>query len=320
MGIVHAPQYLPLRETLHRAVMGDELGASSQWLIQMPNQPDSSIIIAGMAVRTERSMLGNAILPLYSRPPVLMAQAAMTLDDLSGGRFALGLGLGHRGVGEWMVGAGKAPHPTEGMREYLQIAAGLIRNGAVDHDGTWFSGHAMHPPTASRRPGMPIYVGAFGPRMLELAAELADGVVLWMCTAEYVRDQVVPALRRGFARRADGRYPDGRGFDVAAVVSAAVTDDPEEDRESFTGYLSEYLRVPTYRRLFSASGFDAQVKMGRADDAMFQALSVRGTPERVRARFDEYVAAGATHLVISPLGSAYTSRDRWSATLRAGLD
>src|SRR5262249_27266876 len=150
-----------------------------------------------------RCVIGSAIMPVYTRPPVIAAYTALAIDELSSGWFILGLGLGHRGVGEWMVGAGAAAPALVGMREYLHIAGALIRDGEVDHDGTWFSGHSACAAKVQRRADLPVYLGGFGPKMIELAAELTDGVILWMCTPSYVSEHAKPALRAGWARRTD---------------------------------------------------------------------------------------------------------------------
>jgi alkanesulfonate monooxygenase SsuD/methylene tetrahydromethanopterin reductase-like flavin-dependent oxidoreductase (luciferase family) len=272
-----------------------------------------------MACMTSTCTIGSAILPLYSRPPVVMAHTALTLDELSGGRFILGLGLGHRGVGEWTVGAGAAPPAVQAMREYLHIVISLIRDGEVRHDGKWFSGHAVYTATAHRRSELPVYVGGFGPKMIELGAELADGVLLWMCTPEYVREHAMPALRRGWARRADGRFPGGAGFNLAAMINAAVTADPGPDREWFARFLTAHLRVPAYRQLFTASGFGAQMTTGRGDQVMTRALAAIGSLEELEDRKAAYMAAGTTHLAISPVGSAHADLALFLETVRGGL-
>ncbi|GAA0421711.1 LLM class F420-dependent oxidoreductase [Acrocarpospora corrugata] len=319
VGAALEPQGVTLQETLERVDITEEMGADSQWLIQMPGQWESGTVLAALAARTERITLGSAILPLYSRPPVAMASTALTLGELSGGRFVLGLGLGHRDVGEWMVGAGAAPPAVPGMREYLEIVLAAIQKGEADHDGKWFGGHVFYPPTQERHSDLPVYVGTFGPRMLELAGEVADGVILWMCTPSYVRDVVMPALRRGFARRTDGRYPGGAGFEVAALICAAVTPEVEADQTRFGEYLSAYVRVPTYRRLFEASGFGAQIRAGRPDEEMIRGLSAIGGPAESHARMAAYAAEGVTQMLICPAGSAFLDRGRYLDTVRAAL-
>ncbi|GAA4727247.1 LLM class flavin-dependent oxidoreductase [Phytohabitans rumicis] len=319
IGVVLEPQGLSVPETLERADLVENQGVSSLWLVQMPGRWDVGTVLAALAARTKRMTLGSAILPLYSRPPVVMASTALTLDELSGGRFALGLGLGLRGVGEWMVGAGAAPPAVAAMREYLRIVLDAVRDGEADHDGTWFSGHVFYPPAQSRRPDVPVYLGTFGPRMLELAGELADGVVLTMCTPEYLRDTAMPALRRGLERRTDGRWAGGAGFDVAVLLPAAVTADAVVERARFGDYLANYLRVPTYKRLFAASGFGAQLAAGRPDETMIRALSAIGDDTEVSARAEALAAAGATQLLVSSTAGAFGDRNQFLETVRAAM-
>ncbi|MFG1780496.1 LLM class flavin-dependent oxidoreductase [Micromonospora sp. NPDC049048] len=287
----------------------EQLGMDSVWLPQMPNQLEVGTLLAGLAVRTERLRLGTAILPMYSRPPVVMAQTAATIDEMSGGRVNLGLGLGHRGIGDWMVGGRSVP-ALAGTREYLGVVTQLCHEGEVNVDGEWYGGHASLPP--GRRDDLPVLLGAFGPRMLELAAEVADGVILWMCTPQYVTDVVLPALRRGWAKR--GGRPDG--FRVVAMMHAAVSDEPDRDRELFGRLLASYLRVATYRALFRNSGFADCVETGRADAGMVSALAAIG-PEEAARGLAAFRRAGVDEVVIAPAGTAQRGYETCLQTLRA---
>ncbi len=319
IGVAFDHQGLSLAEVFDRAAAAEELGAAAVWLVQLPNQRDSGTLLAALACRTSRCAIGSAILPLYTRPPVVAAYTALTIDELSGGRFTLGLGLGHRGVGEWMVGAGVSPPAVAGMREYLHIVGTLIRDGEVNHDGKWFSGHSACPAGLPRRADLPLYLGGFGRKMIELAGELADGVILWMCTPGYVSQDAMPALRAGWARRTDGRHPAGAGFGVAVMVNAAVTSRQDDNSERYGQFLTAHLRVPTYRRLFAASGFTEQVRTGRSDQAMVRALVATGPPDQVRARLAEYASAGATHIAVVPAADGRDDSPCFAGTLRAAL-
>jgi alkanesulfonate monooxygenase SsuD/methylene tetrahydromethanopterin reductase-like flavin-dependent oxidoreductase (luciferase family) len=313
VGAVIEQQALSAAEVCERAVLAEKLGLEALWMVQLPNQRDIATMLAAVAASTQSATVGTAILPVYTRPAVSMAHTAMTLDEVAGGRFILGLGLGHRGIGEWMFGTGSAPPALASMREYLGIVTGLVRDGEVSVDGEWFSGHSSCPDM--RRPGMPIYVGAFGPRMLELAGELADGVILWMCSPRYVREHAMPALRRGWARRPGG----ADGFAVVAVLNAAVSDQPAHDVEGFRRYLNMFLRVSTYRTLFETSGYGACVRAGQPDDAMVADLAAIGPPGLVAERLAEYVSAGVTDIAVSPTVTVHQNRDRFLETLAGGL-
>ncbi|SNT48536.1 Flavin-dependent oxidoreductase, luciferase family (includes alkanesulfonate monooxygenase SsuD and methylene tetrahydromethanopterin reductase) [Asanoa hainanensis] len=283
------------------AASAEKHGMHGVWLPQLPNQLDMGTLQVAIAMATDRVTVGTAILPMYSRPPVVMAQATLTADELAGGRLVLGLGLGHRGVGDWMVGGEPMP-ALPATREYLTIVTSLIQDGEVSVDGRWHSGRAAY--TGHRRADLPVYLGAFGPRMLELAGEQADGAILWMCDPRYVAEQAMPALRRGWQRR--GGRP--AGFRVVAMLQAADGPDPAADRRLFARRLSSYLRVATYRRLFERSGFGAAVAAGRPDDAMVSALSAFGTDE-IAQRLVEYRSAGVDEIAVAPAGAAGDSPD-----------
>jgi alkanesulfonate monooxygenase SsuD/methylene tetrahydromethanopterin reductase-like flavin-dependent oxidoreductase (luciferase family) len=283
------------------------IGMDSVWLPQMPNQLDVATVLAALAAHTKRVRLASAVLPMYSRPPVVMAQSALTADAISGGRVALGLGLGHRAVGDWMVGGQQAP-ALPATREYLTVVTSLVRDGEVNVDGTWYSGHAAY--IGERRDDLPVYLGSFGPKMLELAGELADGAILWMCTTDYLTTQVFPALRRGWARR--GGRPDN--FKVVAMMHAGLSGDPDRDRQLFGRTLGAYLRVATYRGLFSRSGFADSVTSARPDDAMVRALGAF-TEDEVAQRLEEFRRCGVDDIGVAPAGAAKGSFDLCLRTL-----
>ncbi|KKK06535.1 LLM class flavin-dependent oxidoreductase [Micromonospora sp. HK10] len=285
----------------------EDIGMDSIWLPQLPNQLDVATVLAALSVHTKRVTLASAVLPMYSRPPVVMAQSALTADAISGGRVGLGLGLGHRGVGDWMVGGQPAP-ALAATREYLTVVTSMIHDGDVNFDGTWYSGHAAY--IGERREDLPVYLGTFGPKMLELAGELADGVILWMCTTDYLTQHAMPALRRGWARR--GGRPDG--FKIVAMMHAGVTGAPEADRDLFARTLAAYLRVATYRSLFERSGFAASIGANMADDGMIRALGAF-TEDEVAQRISGYRRCGVDEIGVAPAGSAKRSYDLCLKTL-----
>lgn len=295
-----------------QAAAAAKAGVDGVWLTQLPSQRDAPALLAGLAGVTSKMTVGTAVLPVYSRPPVVMAQTALTLDEVMGGRLVLGLGRGHRMFGEWMLGA-RYPATTGPMREYLTIVTSLIRNGEVNVTGQWFQGHALY--AAPRRPDLPVFIGSFGPRMLALAAELADGVILWLCTAGYVREVVMPSLRQGWQARQGG---DGE-FAVVAILPALVTDQPERYRDGVRRMIAVYARMENYQRLLAASGFGDE-GTGQVSDAMISQLAAVGSAEHVRARIAAYREAGVTNIAVAPLEGPGTDPDGYAATIEAALD
>jgi alkanesulfonate monooxygenase SsuD/methylene tetrahydromethanopterin reductase-like flavin-dependent oxidoreductase (luciferase family) len=139
------------------------------------------------------------------------------------------------------------------MREYLGVVRQSLREGRTSFEGRYFTAHWGY--SAPHR-DLPILISALNPRMLELAGELADGVVLWMCSPGYVREQVVPRIREGLAR---ARRPVD-GFEVVAAVPVCLTDDPAAGRDVFRQTITRYASLPFYRRMMDASGFKAELE------------------------------------------------------------
>ncbi|MDJ1136011.1 LLM class flavin-dependent oxidoreductase [Streptomyces iconiensis] len=297
-GIVLEGQDIPVSELIRRARMVEKAGVDSVWLVQLPTIRDSASVLAALAVSTETVQLAAGVLPYYSRPPVVMAQTAATVDELSGGRFRLALGTGHRMIAEWSLGRKPGP-PVAEMREYLGAVRDLLHDGEVNAAGDWYRAHALY--SSPRRETQPVYLGAFGPKMLRLAGELADGIALWMCTPQYVHDVALPELRAGL--RQAGRDPEG--FPVTVMVPGMVSDDLETDREVLRKYLSTYARVPNYRRMYEASGFADEVHSSRIGDRLLDGVGVVGDEEQVRAGVARYHDAGADEVVLTPMASAH---------------
>ncbi|WP_066370587.1 LLM class flavin-dependent oxidoreductase [Herbidospora mongoliensis] len=309
-GVVIHGQDLPVAEMLDRAALAEKIGVDAVWLVQLPSLRDSGSVLAALAGVTSRVTLGAGVLPFYTRPPVTLAQTALTVDELSGGRFALGVGSGHRMTAEWMLGVPMGP-PVDSMREYLSVVTSLIRDGEVYQTGRYFTAHAVY--AGPRRPELPVYLGAFGPRMAELAGEHADGLMLWMCSAPYVHEVVMPALRRGLARA--GRSLDG--YPVIVMVPGAVSTDLAGDRELLRRYLAAYARVPTYRTMYERSGFGADLASGKVGDAMLDGIAVLGDESAVADMVSRYAEAGATQVVITPMASAHNDRALFTRTVEA---
>jgi alkanesulfonate monooxygenase SsuD/methylene tetrahydromethanopterin reductase-like flavin-dependent oxidoreductase (luciferase family) len=249
-----------------------------------------------------------------------MAQTAATIDDLSGGRLNLGLGVSHRPVVEGWHGQ-TIDRPVAEMREYASIVRAILRGEAPPSDGEkWQTGFQLS--GLDPRPELPIYVAALSPGMLRLAGEIADGVILWLCTPPYIRDVVIPMVREG--RERAGKTLEG--FDVVPAVPTAAVEDPAVAHASLRRELIPYFGLPFYRAMLERSGFDDEIAAfdaaaGAGDgDAMQQAISERfldtlaavGDADAVRGGIERYRAAGATSPCVGPI-----SKTDFDATLSA---
>ena len=306
---VFNPAVKKLEESVLRAKMAERLGFKSVWTTQMPDARDAALVLAAYANATERVNLGTGVLPIYPRHPTAMAQMAASLDELSGGRFILGLGVSHKVTVEAMWGL-RLEKPVDAMREYLHIVRTSLREGGCSFEGEHFTARWAY--SAPRRPDMPVMVSAQNPRMLELAGELADGVVLWMSSPTYIRDRIVPALTA--ARAKAGKSMEG--FEIVAAIPVCLTTDRESGLAVFRQTVTRYASLPYYRKILDASGFKDQLEADEISDAMLDELAGIGDEQRVRDAIERYRQAGVTVLGVGPFGGHEGARG-FEATLEA---
>jgi len=289
-----------LAQAVALARRADALGYASIWVTHGAGR-DALLTLSAYAHAAPRAGLGTGVIPIYPRHPVLLAQEALTLSDVSGGRLALGIGVSHRASMESGLGLDMG-RPLDVMREYVTVLRAALA-GKVDHAGAryraaWQSGLPKLPPAP------PILLAGLGPRMLELAGEIADGVVLWLCAPAYIRSVAVPAIRRGRTRA--GKPLDG--FEIVAAVPAALTVDRAAGTALFKNELTRYLALPFYRAMLEQSGFAAEIA------AYDRAPGAPAVPDRLAAglaaigdfhTLSEFVAvhreAGVTLPAIRPI-------------------
>jgi alkanesulfonate monooxygenase SsuD/methylene tetrahydromethanopterin reductase-like flavin-dependent oxidoreductase (luciferase family) len=288
-----------LERGIERARLADSLGLDSVYVTHIAAR-DPFAVLSAYAAATERVRLGTGVTSIFARTPVAMAQAAATIDEYSGGRMVLGIGVSHKVTVEHWFDA-EIPKPVTQMREYAGIVRAILR-GEAPPQGEFFN-TAFQFMGYGARAELPVYIAALSPNMLKLTGEIADGVMLWLCVPDYIRDVVIPAVREG--RERAGKTMDG--FDVVAAVPAAVTDDPGEARNRARGDLLTYFSLPFYRRMIESSGFADEIAaydeaMGKGDvDAAKAAISDRylaelagiGTAGDVGAAVERYRDAGA---------------------------
>lgn len=301
-----------LDAALERVRLAESLGFESAYVTHIAGR-DSLTVLTRYATVTERIRLGTGVLPIFSRTPASCAQTAATIDEISGGRMVLGLGVSHKVTVEHWFDA-EITKPVTQMREYAGICRAIL-DGKPPPEGDYFNSKFQfmgYPP----RPDLPIYIAALSPSMLRLAGEIGEGVMLWLCNPDYIRETVVPEVAKG--RERAGKTLDG--FDVVAAVPVAVSDDPEAARNSFRKDLIPYASLPFYRAMLERSGFrsdlaafdegmaagDVPRALAGLSDDLLGSLAGIGTADEVRAKVREYTDAGATSPCIGSIpGSGF---------------
>jgi alkanesulfonate monooxygenase SsuD/methylene tetrahydromethanopterin reductase-like flavin-dependent oxidoreductase (luciferase family) len=300
------------------ARLADELGYDSINCSHIASR-DSFAVLAALAMVTDRVALGTAVAPLYHRSPASMAQVAATVDDISSGRFRLGLGVGHRvTMGGWH--GQEIGKPTKEMREYLGIVRAILAGSPPPSGERWTSTFAFM--GFEPRADIPIYQAALSPAMLRLAGEVAEGVLLWACPSSYVRDVVVPEVTAGRARA--GKTLEG--FGILPAVPSAVGGDRAQVLDGMRNELHRYFGLPFYRAMFETAGFasdiaayddaapDREAQKLAISEAFIEELCALGDEGDVRRTVQRYRAAGATNPVLTAVwGTDFESTLRAAA-------
>jgi alkanesulfonate monooxygenase SsuD/methylene tetrahydromethanopterin reductase-like flavin-dependent oxidoreductase (luciferase family) len=301
-----------------RVKLADELGYEAVYVTQIAGR-DALTVVTAYALNTSTIRVGTGVVPIYTRTPVTMAQTAVTIDELSGGRLNLGLGVSHRPVVEGWYGQ-TIDKPVAEMKEYVAIVRAILRGEDPPPGEKWRTG--FHLVGVDPRPDVPIFGAALSPGMLRAVGEVCDGVVLWLCNPNYIRDVVVPEVTTGRERAGKGL----EGFEIVPAVPAALVDDKAEAFGAMRRELLTYFSLPFYRAMIERSGFEADVAAfdeaaAKGDpEAMAAAISddylamltAVGDEEGVRAGVARYADAGATSPCVGPI-----PKTDFEATLRA---
>ena len=307
------------------AERAEALGYESVWVAE-GHGGDQFAILAACALKTHRVRLGTAISSVFVRTAPTLAMAAAAVDELSGGRFVLGLGSSHR-VQVGPEHGVEYARPLARVRDTVAVVRALLRDGEVGHCGETVRIERFDLWFEPFRRDIPIYLSALFPRMTELCGEIADGVILARSTLR--------SAATARAHVAAGAARAGRGADaveIASLLPASVASDRNEALAAARPGLAFYGGFfPRYNRLLAESGFPAEAAaVAKAwaagdrpgaeqavTDEMIAATGIAGTPGECRDRLDAYRASGIDLPIISPFARGPGARDRFLAAIEA---
>lgn len=294
---------------------------------------DAVSVLAAVAARTSRLGVGSAIMQMPARTPAMTAMTAATLDELSTGRFRLGLGLsGPQVVEGWHgIAYGK---PLRRTREYVSIVrAALDRRAPLVHDGVEYRIPYDGPDATglgkplkligAAHPDVPIYLASIGPRNVALTAEIADGWLPAFFSPERAPEVFAEDLRSGFEASSDGTAKRAR-FDVVATVQAVLTDDISAGRDQVRPAIALYLGgmgargANFYNDLARRYGYEqaaeqvqdlylsgaTQAAVEAVPDELVDEVALVGPVARIRERLEVWRASGVTTLAVASLDLA----------------
>lgn len=265
---------------------------------------DAFVTLGALARVTERIGLGTGIVNVYSRSPALLAMAAVTLDELSGGRAILGLGTSGQRVVEGWHGVPMA-RPLRRLRETTEAVRAIVSGSRRGYTGETLSVAPGFAVTLARsRDRVPIYHASLTPRAIRQCAEVADGWLPYFASPETLRADlvVIEEILRGAGR-------ERASFTVAPFLPVIVTEDHAAARAVLRRHLAFYIggMGRFYRETVARHGFtdaaeeirrlwDARQRDAAAEavtDELLDAFAIVGDAARCRARLDDYRAAGA---------------------------
>ena len=279
------------------AKLRDE-GFRRVWMAQMPFDGDLLTALAVALREVDTIEVGSAVLPIQNQHPMLLAQRALTLNKIAGGRFVLGLGMTHQTVteGMWGIPYDKA---LRRMREYLDALQPLLAGEPVNAVGETVTARGtLQIPDA---PAPDVYLAALGPQMLALAGRRTAGTLTWMCGPKTLSEHIGPALR-GAAVEA------GRSADAVTVVAGlpiSVTDDVDGARAQAAEKFALYGTLPAYRAMLDREGY-----------ANPQDAAIIGDEKTVSERLAELAALGVDEFSAVVFDASPEVRERTRALLR----
>ncbi len=278
-------------------------GFESVWLAELDH---SAFAQAGAVIgagTTSRLLVGTAVALAFPRSPTITAMTAWDLDELSGGRFLLGLGPQVRRVMESRFSVAY-DHPAERLAEYVRAVRTIWaanRGERVTHEGEHYR---ITMPTFHGRPqpdrrDVPILLAAVGPVMARTCGEVADGLVGHpLASRRYLRERIMPAVEKGLELA--GRPADACPMTASLLVS--IGEDADEARRAARIQLAFYATTPSYRpilelhdrgdrygdlrRAFVRSDMRAMAEL--IDDEFLDAVAIAGTPDEARDRLREW--------------------------------
>ncbi len=329
IGVTFASfQNLGMTVGLEIAKNAKQLGYSSFWTAETVGQEAFSTL-AAVAVQHPEFDLGTGVLALQLRTPMLAAMGAATVQDLSpAAQVLLGVGISSPVVvGRWH-GATYSPHPLAQVREYLELTRACLSGEVVNHQGEFYNCNKFRLGVRLEGNRPQLVLGALNSRMLSLAGELADGVLL-----NYLPASAVPwCIEQVRQAEATAGRQEG-SCKVYAYVHVAVCDReaalPKARKDIYS-----YAVVPAYARAFARAGFDSEIQalnlalankdrdaaVRAISDRMVDAIDICGSTDTVTAAVQQYRDAGVEVPVIMPMPWGEDRTDVIRTTLRAAVD
>ncbi|MBI2089180.1 MAG: LLM class flavin-dependent oxidoreductase [Deltaproteobacteria bacterium] len=297
---------LPMDAIPQLARLAESHGFGCAWGGEANNK-DPTVMLAAIAAVTSRIKVGSAVYHILGRTPATLALQAVGIDELSGGRFLLGIGSSNPTIAKWH--GLPLDRPLSRVREYVEIVRAAMKGEKLQFEGQFFSCQGFKLAFKPSSTTIPIYLAAFGPKMSRLAGSLTDGVLINMANPNEIR-RIVAQVKGG----AEEAGKDPTGVEIICKVRCSVAPDHAQARDALSRTLTFYVLADYYRDLLTRMGFGNEVEAMRAawksggfhaargliTDRLFAGVPfVAATSVReIRERIQPYWDAGATRIIL----------------------
>ncbi|MDP8886499.1 MAG: LLM class flavin-dependent oxidoreductase [Thermoproteota archaeon] len=305
---------LSMDDLLRCAKMADQQqNIDSLWIPESWGR-ESFSSLGAISQITKNVRLGTSIIGIYSRTPAITAMAATTLDMLSGNRTVIGLGASTPAIVENWHGV-HFDMPARRMKEYIELVRLMTQGEKVNYSGKFFKINNFKMLHQPQRKHIPIFMAAVNKKMISIASDLADGILLYLRPFEEL-NKIAYELKQ--AKK-------GKVFEIACSFICAVSNkEPQKARDRAAVTLAFYVAVGKYYSNFLAeNGFKAEVqeiieeykKSGAetaakfVSDKMLSSLAICGSSEDCRESLSKFVSTGITLPILqfNPVGDSESS-------------
>ena len=297
---------LPMDAIPELACLAEERGFGCAWGGEANNK-DPTVMLSAVAAVTRRMKIGSAVYHVLGRTPATLALQAVGLDELSRGRFLLGVGSSNPTIARWH--GATMDHPLGRVEEYLEIVRRAMGGEKLDFNGKYFSAHGFKLAFKPRDKPIPVYLAAFGPKMTRLAGRISDGVLINMANPDEIR-RIAAEVKAGAAEA--GKSPEQ--MEIICKIRCSIAPRYDDAREALGHALTYYALADYYRDLLARMGFGAEVQAMREawksggfhaarkliSDRMFAGLPLVAatSADEVVDQIEPYRRAGATRIIL----------------------
>ncbi|HWP59260.1 MAG TPA: LLM class flavin-dependent oxidoreductase [Candidatus Acidoferrales bacterium] len=297
---------LPMDAVPDLARLAERHGFGCAWGGEANNK-DPTVMLSAAGAVTSKLKIGSAVFHMLGRTPVTLALQAAALDELTGGRFLLGVGISNPTIAKWH--GLPFDRPLARIEEYLTIVEAALRGEKLKFEGKYYSADGFKLAFKPSGRKIPIYVAAFGPKMSRLAGRRGDGVLINMASP-----QEIARIAREARAGAEAAGKDPAALDVICKVRCSIAGEYAPARAALSRVLTFYALADYYRDLMTRMGFGAEVEAMRAawkqhgfeaaralvTDRLFNGLplvAARSLAE-LQEKLKPYEEAGATRIIL----------------------